>query len=68
MKSYFIILTSILVFNGCYSDPLTVKTSKLNDKELVEHNTELGIHYFYSLSERLKRAGKSKQNRGERGT
>ncbi|OYZ17778.1 MAG: hypothetical protein B7Y39_14710 [Bdellovibrio sp. 28-41-41] len=56
----FLLLTSILVLNGCYSDPFTVKTSKLNDKELVEHSTELGTHYFYSLSERLKRAVKSK--------
>ena len=56
----FLLLTSILFLNGCYSDPFTVKTSKLNDKELVEHSTELGTHYFYSLSERLERAVKSK--------
>tara|TARA_B110001454_G_C12723312_1_gene436647 strand:+ start:63432 stop:64088 length:657 start_codon:yes stop_codon:yes gene_type:complete len=60
MKTYLLLLTSVLVLSGCYSDPFTVKTSKLNDKELVEHSTELGMHYFYSLSERLKRAVKSK--------
>lgn len=60
MKKYFFLFLSLSVLNGCYSDPFSVKTSKLNDKELVEHSTELGTHYFYSLSERLKRAAKSK--------
>ncbi len=60
MSKYLIVLTSILVLNGCYSDPFTVKTSKLNDKELAQHSIALGTHYFYSLSERLERATKAK--------
>lgn len=60
MKNLISVVLSIVVLTGCYSSPFTVKTSKLNDKELIEHSTELGTHYFYSLSERLERAVKSK--------
>ncbi|GEM_PF-2960128 len=60
MKKLISIVLSIVALSGCYSNPFAVKASNLNDKELVEHSTELGTHYFYSLSERLERAVKSK--------
>lgn len=60
MKSVVLIITLNLFLMGCYSSPFTVKTDKLSDKELVAHSLELGTHYFYSLSERLRRATKSK--------
>lgn len=60
MKKMIFAVTSIFALSGCYSNPFTVKTSNLNDKELVQHSTELGTHYFYSLSERLGRAVKAK--------
>lgn len=60
MKKLISLFVCILFLGGCHSDPFTVKTANLNDKELVEHSTELGTHYFYSLSERLERAVKAK--------
>jgi len=60
MKKLIYLGSLIFILSGCYSNPFTVKTEKLNDKELVKHSTELGTHYFYSLSERLERAVKTK--------
>ena len=60
MKKTVLLLASIFLLSSCHSDLFSKKISKLKDRELDEYCSNLGEHYFYSLSEKLKRARQTK--------
>lgn len=60
MKKPILFLASVFLLSSCQSDLFSKRIAKLKDRELDEYSSDLGEHYFYSLSEKLKRARETK--------